>query len=193
MTRDPWLLLHPDGEGGGEGGGSSQEEEATAPPEGEAETQGGSGDGQTQMVPASEAQEARKEAKNLRQRMKAIEKERDELKGAQMSDAEKTTEERDKLREQAKTLAESNRTLRVQVLSSKVGIIDPEAASALLDWSKITDPEDDAEVEQALREMVKEKTYLAGNVAGGGDGGAGGGSGEVVDMNQALRRAAGRA
>jgi hypothetical protein len=84
------------------------------------------------------------------------------------------------------------RDLQVQVLATKVGIVDPSAASALLDWSKIEDPDDDKQVEKALRELVKEKTYLV-PAGGGSDGGAGNGAGGgTQDMNQMIRQAAGR-
>jgi hypothetical protein len=65
-------------------------------------------------------------------------------------------------------------------------------ASKLLDWSKIEDPDDDAILEEALKELVKARPYLRGSTSGA-DGGAGGDSTKVgAGMNEVIRRAAGR-
>lgn len=179
------------GSGGGGDGGSGSGSSTATPPAGESGAQGG--DGKQDMVPRSEAQEARREAQNLRERLKTAEKERDDLKSAQMSDSEKLTKERDDLKTEKTTLEEENRNLRVQVISARVGIQDPEAAAALLKWDTIKDSSDEKEIESALKQLVKDKPYLAGNVAGGGDGGAGDGVGtSTTDMNSLLRGATGR-
>lgn len=140
-------------------------------------------------VPRAEAEEARREAKNLRDRLRAAEKERDDLKTAQMTDAEKIQKERDDALAASSDLEKRVRNLQVQVLAGKVGIVDPEAASALLDWTTIKDVDDSKEVEKALRDLAKSKPYLVGNVAGGGDGGAGNGagSGGTGSMNDLIR------
>lgn len=196
--RDRMRLIHfrPGGDDGGAGGASetpeevaareAQEAEARAQAEREAEAE------KNRMVPASEAQEARREAQALRQRTKAAEEELKRLKDAQLSDQEKTAKERDEERSRADAAEKRVRDLQVQVLATKVGIVDPPAASALLDWSKIEDPEDDKQVEKALRDLVKEKTYLV-PAGGGSDGGAGNGTGGgTQDMNSMIRQAAGR-
>lgn len=189
------LLLHfrPDGDGGsGDGGGTGESQEdkdrREAQEAEERRRHSGSGGSTTDMVPRSEAQEARSEAKNLRDRLRAAEKERDELKASQETDAEKLKRERDEAAT-GRTAAETRvRNLQVQVLASKVGIVDPEAAATLLDWSKIEDPEVTSQVEKALRDLVKDKPYLAGKVPGGSDGGAGDGSGASgEDMNSLIR------
>lgn len=199
MRRKSWLLFQTDPDGGsGAGGGTGSGDDpggqgTTTPPEGEPAAPEAKG-GETRMVPESEAQEARREAKNLRDRLKKSEEEKAALEAEKLSDNEKVVKERDDLKKSNKELATRTQTLRVQVLAGKAGIIDPEAASALLDWKALSDPDDDAEVEAALKQLVKDKPYLAGTVGGGSDGGAGDGSGgETEDMNQLIRQRAGRA
>lgn len=196
------ILFQPEGSGSGEGGGGSEGEGSQGgdggaqggtggdgePPAGDGESQ--EGDAKDQMVPAAKLKEVNKEAQALRKRLRDAEKERDELKSSQMSEQEKVTKERDELKESVATLEAQTRDLTVQVLASKKGIVDPQAASKLLDWSKIEDPSDESAVEEALADLVKEKPYLTGNMAGGGDGGSGdGGTGGPTNMNDLLRGA----
>ena len=192
------FLLHPDGDPGGDGGtgegseSQSQEDKDQKPPAGSDDTQVGAGD--DQMVPAKEAQEARREAQRLRERTKKAEEELQRLKDKDLSDKEKVERERDELKSGQETLQEENRRLRVQVLLPQVGITDPDAVK-LLDWSEIEDPSDEKQVLKALKKLVEAKPYLAGNVAGGADGGAGGGGRQVAggdDMNARIRAASGR-
>jgi hypothetical protein len=148
------------------------------------------------MVPASEAQRARQEAKGLRDRAKKAEEELDKLKREQMSETEQVKKDNETLTAEKEGLETEARNLRVQVLASSVGIVDPEVASRLLDWSKIDDPSDTKELEKELRALIKDKPYLTGTVAGGADGGAGKGGGDAptgnAGMNQLLRGMAGK-
>lgn len=198
MPRKNDLFLFQTDPGGGSGGAGGTGDgdpgdPAPQPPAGDDGDPGGTGD---DTVPAAKLKEAQNEARNLRARLKAAEKERDELKGTQQSDVEKLTTERDNLRESLTEAEQRVRKLSVAVLAESVGIVKEARADAadLLDWSKIQDPSDDEEVTEALRALVKAKPFLAGSVAGGGDGGAGqGGNGQKVDMNTLIRQAAGRA
>lgn len=197
--RDGFLLFHTDagGAGSGTGGGTGDAgsgTQATQTQGGQSGTQGGDGGSKDDLVPKREVQEANREAQNLRERLRAAEKERDDLKTAQMSDTEKITEENQTLKQTVTSKDTEIRDLRVQVLAQKVGIVDPEAASRLLDWDSIKRPEDGTEVEKALRKLLEDKPYLAGNHLGRGDGGAGTGQGtQTGDMNTLIRQAAGRA
>lgn len=197
--RDSWIHYRTDEGGaggeGGSGGGSETPEEVAAREAREAEERRRSGSGENQdMVPKREVQEANREAQLLRERLRNAEKERDDLKKSQMTDAEKVQKERDDAIAAKATADKRVRDLQVQVLAGKIGIVDPEAASALLDWSSISDPEDSKSVEKALKDLVKDKPYLAGSTAGGGDGGAGDGSGagRSGNMNDLIRQGAGR-
>jgi len=163
-------------QGGGEGAG----------------TQGGSG-GESNLS-TEDARKLRSEARNLRTRLKEAEEERDRLKAGTQSDIEKATGQVETLTTRNKDLEAQNQNLRAQVAAGRVGIIDPEIAASLVDWN---DADDDQALEKQMRNILKARPYLAGNVAGGADGGAGGsgggksGEGDSTDMNTLLRRHAG--
>jgi hypothetical protein len=148
------------------------------------------------MVPKSELEKANAEAAKRRRELRDLEKKVAELEGKDKTEAERLQGERDTAaKERDETLAE-NRALKARVLAPTAGITDPKAAAdaaTLLDWSKIEDPSDDSQVSQALTDLVKDKPYLAGNVAGGSDGGAGGSRGQGGEgMNELIRGASGR-
>lgn len=181
---------------GDEGSGGTGEGSGSPTPgsqEGSAGSQEGTGEGD-RHVPASELTKVRNEAANYRTQLRDAQKKIEELEGEKKGDIEKLSDRLGKLEGDNKTLVDTNRALRVQVLASKVGII-PEArsdAARLLDWGSVKDPDSDSDVEKALRELVKEKTFLLGKVPGGSDGGAGGTDRGSGDMNSLLRQAAGR-
>jgi hypothetical protein len=193
MLKWHFLLFRPEGDGDGSGGGTgdgSQGGSGTGSQADDGGTQGGSSG--SDMVPRSEAQEARREAQSLRNRLKAAEEARAALEREKLSDSEKIVQERD---DAVKAASDANlrvREMQVQVLAQDIGIVDPEAASRLLDWDKIKNPDDRTQVEKALRDLVKDKSYLIGH-AGKSDGGAGDGSGgQGTSMNDLIRGAAGR-
>lgn len=190
-------ILHLEtGTGADDDGGTGEEEESTsppAPPEGNGETESGT---QGRMVPASELQKANREAAKHRKALRETQARVEELEGASKSEAEKLQETASKEKQRAEDLAANNRELRARVLAPAVGIADTRAAqdaARLIDWSQISDPDDDSEIEKALRELTKDRPYLVGNVAGGSDGGAGGtrqSGGQT--MNDLIRGTAGR-
>lgn len=179
--------------GNGDNGGAG----ASGAQGGDAGTGSGDGSGGNSTLSAEDARKIRSENRNLRQRMKDAEEERDRLKAGTQSDIEKATNQVEALTKRQSELETQNRTLRAQVVAGKVGIVDPEIAASLVDWN---DAEDDSALEKQMRNILKARPYLAGNVAGGADGSAGqGGSGSggssqegaSTDMNTMLRRAAG--
>lgn len=188
-----YLFFQTDASGSDDGGGTEGEGSGTpapTPPAGDPESQAdkdnesSTGDATLQAA-RREAAKYRTERNNLKEKVEKLEKDK-------LSDTEKVAKERDELKESTSELMQKNRDLRVQVLSGKAGIVDPEAASALLNWDGIKDPDDDKEIESALKALVKEKPYLSG-VGGSSDGGAGDGSGgTVVNMNDLIRQKAGR-
>lgn len=175
-----------DGAQGGDGGSSSAAQAASG-----AGAQGGEGE---ETLSVEEARKLRSEAKNLRTRLKANEDELSKLKNAGLSEEEQRKAELGERDEKIGTLEKQNRALKVQVAASKVGIVDPEAAAALLDWDQVDDPDDPKSLERALKQLVEKRPWLRNANGGGADGGAGrqeqGGTG---DMNALIRRAAGRA
>jgi len=145
-------------------------------------------------VSLEEARRLRSESKNLRQRLRAAEGERDRLKAEGLSDAERRDREHQETRAENERLAATVRRLRVELAARELGVVDPEAAAALLDLDSVDDADDPRALKRALRELVKEKPYLAPQGGNGFDGGPGrGGAARATDMNQLIRAAAGRA
>lgn len=176
-----------DGGSGSEGEG--EENQPTPPPAtgtGEAE----------ETVPKSELDKANADAAKRRRELREAQKRVEELEAKDKTEAERLQADRDKASQERDTAVSENRMLRARVLAPTAGIADAKAAAdaaTLLDWSKIEDPSDDSQVEQALVDLVKDRPYLAGNVAGGSDGGAGGSRGQGgAGMNQLIRDAAGK-
>lgn len=138
-----------------------------------------------------DAKELKKQLSDLTKRMKTVEKERDELKNAGLSDQEKRDKEEADRKERDSALSKQNRELRVQLAASKLGIVDPEAASLLLDWDSVENPDDPKAVERALKGLVKDREWLVG------DNSVDGGSGRKSptpsdDIDSQIRQASGR-
>ncbi|MFN7948374.1 MAG: hypothetical protein U0Z53_23685 [Blastocatellia bacterium] len=114
-----------------------------------------------ETISLEEARKLRSEAKNLRERLRAAEAAEAELKkikDAELSEAERLKrdiEERDK---QATAAAARLRSLQVQMQAQRLGIVDPEAAEKLIDWSKVEDS-DEARA-AALQELVRARPWL---------------------------------
>lgn len=191
-----YFLLSPDEGSGGSGGGEGSEGTGDEGTEGTAH-EGTEGSGtQEDLIPRSELSRVNREAAKYRRKAQELQK---QLEDREAQDKTELERERDRAVKAEQSLNETRqkaRQLRVQVLAGKVGIV-PEAradAARLLDWDKLTDPDDEGEVEEALRDLVKDRPFLLGNVPGGADGGAGGSrTTESNDMNTRLRQAAGRA
>lgn len=160
---------------GGAGGGGDDDDDGAGDDDdkGGKGGKGGSGDDD----PAEAAAKARKEAAQLRKRLRDAEKERDDLKAASMTDAERAEAERAADRERAdKATARVQRLSRerhVLALAGSLGIIDSAAAAKLMDADQV-EYDDDGEatresVERALQAAVKEHTFLVRG--GGSDGG----------------------
>jgi hypothetical protein len=113
------------------------------------------------------------EAKNLRQRLKTAESERDRLKSLRESDLERREREHNEVRAERDRLARTASTLCVDLAARELGIVDPEAAAAVLDLDAVDDPTDPKANKRPLRELVKEKPYLAPQGGKGFDGGSG--------------------
>lgn len=180
------------GSGGGEGSGEGSGTSTTGTPqEGDGGTQEGSGGSQELTT---ELERTRREAAKYRTERNDLQKRVEELEGAGKSEVEKLTGQ---VTEKDKRLSEvesENRRLRAMVLAPTVGIAPAAAgdAAALLDWTQIEDPSSEDQVSKALKELVKSKPYLGGNVREGADGGAGGSREGAADMNSLIRGAAGR-
>lgn len=161
----------------GEGGKGEKGAEGKAGASGES---GGAGAGGEDA-----AAEARREAQDLRKRLRAAEKERDDLKASQQTDAERLSARAEGAEAKATSVAERLRkaNLRLAVLeaSPDLGIVDSKLAIRLLDpekltWDEETEEPDRPALTAALQGVAKE--YPALTRAGDADAGRkGGGAG----------------
>ena len=189
-----------DGDGdGGKGGDGAGDKGGAGGGDGDGGKGGGSGD---DAAAIAADRERRRELQSLRQRMKEVEKERDELKAAQLSDTEKATERATKAEEKATALEKDLRTMRltaaVDSAAKDLGIRDARAAQRLMD-DEAVEWDDDGKpkaksVAKALADAAKEHPILVKSGPGDGGGGSGGsGNKGDIDMNALIRQKAGMA
>lgn len=168
-------------------GGAPEEGE-----EGEAESKGAKGGAAGKSEKEGEgageggddpAAAARREAADLRKRLRKAEAERDELKAATQSDAEKLAARAEAAEARATGLAEKVRkaNLRIAVAEAApdLGIVDPRLAVRLLDaeklgWDEESDEPDKDALTAGLRSLAKE--YPALTRGGDSDAGRKGGA-----------------
>lgn len=121
-----------------------------------------------------ELNKARKQAAETRAALKLLQDERKSETDQQLTEQqrlEQRVQELERTNEKlAATVRESVLTATVTQYAAKLGIIDPDAAVKLLDKDDL-ELDDDGRplnVEQALKELVKEKPYLVGKMRNGG-------------------------
>lgn len=189
------LDFEPD-EGNGNGGAlvdPPAESQVDAPDD----SQGGDSTDDDLDVGDAELKKVRREAQNLRARLKAAEAKVAKHKAEGLSDVEQARQEAATAKQEATDLLAKNRVLLVAALAPSVGIADGTVAAKLIDFDELGDPSDESEIKSALKALVKKHPFLAGNVAAGANGGDGEGrrdraAGDNSFMNQRLRDAAGR-
>lgn len=150
------------------------------------------GEGSETSISLDEAKKLRSEASNLRKRLKEFEALTTELKtfkeqvdAEKLSDTEKQTLAQKKIEQQLvefqsqngtllKQLQEARVTNEVLKQSSKLNVIDIDAASKLLDASRIEYDESGSptNVDTLLKELVKARPWLAGKAQTQTSGGA---------------------
>lgn len=116
-------------------------------------------------VSAEEYARIQREHADYAKRLAEFEKEKKVREEADLSEKEKLER---RLVEQEKRQAELEQQLRskeIQILAGKLGIVDPEAAEKLIDWTKVESTESAREA--ALKDLLKNKTYLAGTPGSG--------------------------
>jgi hypothetical protein len=125
----------------------------------------------------------------------------DEKKKAAMTEAERLKTEKDQAEKiAAEAIERANRRLirsEVVAQAAKLNIVDPDAAYALMDKEivKVEDDDTVTGVKKALEDLVKSKPYLVGTKEvkkTGDDQGDDKGSKGGFNMNDLIRRAAGR-
>lgn len=159
-------------------------------PEANAERPGGGSEDQDTLTPEA-ARKLRSESKALRERLKAAEEKLSEREKNDLTERERLEADRDTNAKRVSALEADLRFSRVQLVAHKLGVRSEatEDVAKLLDWDSIDDPDNQKQLEKAVRELVKEKPHLSG-VANGADGGARGRESGLVDVNQIIRRAA---
>lgn len=148
------------------------------------------------------AAEAEKASKAAQRQLKAVQDELAQLRAAGLSDTDKAIEKaKTEARAEAEKelLAKANtRLVRAEIRAAATGTLDPELAVKLLDPAEF-DVDDDGEVDRkaisrAIKGLIETHPNLASaRTPGSADGGARGTAPSGADMNQMLRRAAGRA
>jgi len=149
-----------------------------------------------------EREEAVREARNLRTRLKAFEDAKKTADEAKLSDAERIASRQQALESEntdlKRQLREERTRNRIVGAAQRLGFADPSDAFRLIDHSTLEydDAGEPRHVDKTLSDLLKAKPYLASaqaRAAGSADGGVRSTStGSGPDMNDMLRRAAGR-
>jgi hypothetical protein len=166
-------------------------DEGKTPPAGTVDDPGGR-DESSSLSP-EDARKLRSEAKNLRDRLKALETEKKERDEADLSATQKLEREKSALEAEKQQLAARVRDAEVKAIAARVGVKADlaDTVTALIDWDDV-DADDPKAIEKAVKELVKERPSLSGKTGLDGGRRGGNGSGET-DMDSIIRRAAGRA
>lgn len=175
----------------------------TQPPAGTATSQADGDDTTPESISLEEARKLRQENASLRKRLKPLEDAETTRQEAALSEQEKHDK---RVAELEQAVAERERQIKdiqlrsaVTAAAARAGFGDPDDAFRLLDRDAVTFEDDGApkNLPKLLDDMLTKKPYLASAAVraqgswGGGDRGAGPSSADV-DMNQAIRQAAGR-
>lgn len=168
------------------------DEQGTPAPAATADAPGGDG---TSTLSPEDARKLRSEARNLRERLKALEAEKQQRDDADLSATQKLEREKTALEARTAQLEANLRDTRVQAIAAKVGVKADlvDTISPLISWDDV-DGDDPKAIERAVKELVKDRPSLSARHGGleGGNGRGSGAKGET-DMNALIRRAAGRA
>jgi chromosome segregation ATPase len=125
--------------------------------------------------------EAKREARSLRAKLAAAKRSTKSTEPTKSTKSTKSTEstdddgpsEREAELERKLSKAEADlRSALGESIAASLDIVDPEAAVRLLDWESIEDPDDRSQVRAALKQLKKDRPYLARRVdTGAGAGG----------------------
>lgn len=155
----------------------------------------GGDDTSTSTLSPEDARKLRSEARNLRERLKALEAEKKQRDDSDLSATQKLEREKTALAAEKSQLETRLRDATVQTIASKVGVKADlvDTIAPLIDWDDV-DTADPKAIERAVKELVKERPSLSARQGGleGGNGRGAGAKGET-DMDSIIRRASGRA
>jgi hypothetical protein len=171
----------------------------------ETQSQADGADSESSTVDVAQVQRERedavREARNLRNRLKAFEDAKTAADQAKLSDTERSAARQSSLEAENTALKQQLRDERTRNrivgAAQRLGYADPSDAFRLIDRSELEYDEEGnpKHVDKLLGDLLRSKPYLANaaaRVTGSADGGVRGGAANQPDMNQMLRQAAGR-
>lgn len=136
-----------------------------------------------------EAKKLRSENAQLRKRAKEAEDAKTTLENAKLSDQEKLVKERDALKAERDSLKSEAQTYKAQQAAQAAGALYPDMVASKIPAEAMADKR---ELDKVIAQLKAEYPALF-NGRGSADGGAGiGGQMNTQNMNQMIRRAAGR-
>lgn len=169
---DTALVTPPAGEPGTPPAGTTNQETPQA---------GGSTQ-QAETISLEEARKLRNENQTLRKRAK-------DLEDAQLTEAEKLKKENAELKAAHEAAALEVRQMRAESALRSAGATAPDLLATKLSADALTDAK---QMEKEVAALKRQYPALFAAQFGNGDGGAGGGSAPSQNMNDYIRRAAGR-
>jgi hypothetical protein len=89
----------------------------------------------------------------------AAEKKAKEFEDKELSESDKAKRDLDEANKKLAAQEAQTRSLHVRLLAKDLGIVDPEAADKLIDWTGVED--NDEARKKALEELVKARPWLA--------------------------------
>jgi len=170
----------------GEGQEGTSTESETQQPQAGTESESGTQDD-------AELKRARSEAAKYRKSLREAQAQLEQLQNAGKSEEEQRNAELTKATSTIGELTNQVRRLTVENIAAKLDVVDPEDVARLLDWDELDDVDDRKAVERAIKALIKEKPYLAGQARpeGNADSRSRGGTPDGSDMNALLRQKAG--
>lgn len=123
------------------------------------------GDG-AETMSLEEARKLRREAQGLRKRLAELEKVENDRQQAALSESDKAQKRAAELQQQLDAVKQQyqQEIVRYQVMlqASTLGVVDPEGAAKLLDWTSLEFDDDGrpTNTDKALRDLLKAKPYL---------------------------------
>ncbi len=141
-----------------------------------------------------EARKLRSELTRLRKQSKDYEARLKQQEDAELSQSQRLERELDEHRNRTSTLADENRTMRVQLTAQRLGVRGDalEDLPKLIDWEGV-EADDPRSVEKAVRTTLERKPWLRETGSAGVDAGAGRQNGaRTSNLNDLIRTAAGR-
>lgn len=162
----------------------------------DANPQAGDADDGSTSISLEAARKLRSENENLRTRLRAAETAEQERARAEMTELQRATDRATQLEKdlEAERTARRETTLRLETVSAarRLGFRDPELAYRLIGDVDYNDKGEPKNLDKMLADLSKSHPYLVNGTSDYGGGPRGTPPSSGPDMNDAIRRAAGR-